>query len=143
MEKSCGGCARLSCGPSTLMIEACRGNASASRTNEATAKRRTRRAAMGPSLGYFEGLTLARGKAGVKGGRVHAERGRGGESELQNQFRHVVLVAVGVGAVAGHHVRREAEVLERGDGVGFEVGDQHRVEMAKALFARDADELVD
>src|SRR3954447_14823057 len=125
------------------MTEACRGNASASRTNEATAKRRTGRAAMGSSLGYFEGATLARGEAGVKEGRVHAERQRGGGLELQNQLGHVVLVAVGVSAVAGHHVRREAEVLERGDGVGFEVGDQHRVEMAKAFLAGDADELVD
>src|SRR5258708_3532917 len=59
-------------------------------------------------------------------------------SELQDHLHHVVLVAVGIGAVAGDEVAVEAQAAEGADGVGFEVGDQHAGQVAQPVVARDA-----
>src|SRR5437870_155149 len=67
----------------------------------------------------------------------------GNESEMKDQFRHVVLVSVGIGPVLRHDVGLEAESLEGFDGIGFEVGDEHAVEMAQPALAPNSDEVAD
>src|SRR5579864_9829325 len=76
-----------------------------------------------------------------RGGR--AGRSYNVPSELQDHLHHVVLVAVGVGAVAGDEVAVEAEAGEGLHGVRLEVGDEHAGEVAQAVVLGDADEVVD
>ena len=54
-----------------------------------------------------------------------------------------MLIAVRVSAVAGHFIGAEAELGEDADGVGFEVGDQHAVEVLQPQPASRIDEVVD
>src|ERR1700726_3567567 len=69
---------------------------------------------------------------------------RGGRpSELQDHLHHVVLVAVGVGAVAGAEVAVEAEAGQGLHGVRLEVGDEHAGQVTQAVVLGDADEVVD
>src|SRR5579864_7935804 len=63
-------------------------------------------------------------------------------SELQHHLDHVVLIAVGVGAVARDEVFLEPQAGHRLHGVGFEIGDEHAGQMAQPVVACDTDEVV-
>src|ERR1700674_510952 len=78
------------------------------------------------------------------GSQLHRPRlRRAAASQLQDHLHHVVLVAVGVGAVAGDEVAVEAQAGEGLHGVRLEVGDQHAGQVAQAVVVGDADEVVD
>ena len=63
--------------------------------------------------------------------------------QLQNELRHVVLIAVGVGAVALQYVRLKSEPFQRFHRIGLEVGDQHAVQMAQPILTAHVDEVID
>src|ERR1700736_6030312 len=71
-----------------------------------------------------------------------AGRGRRRRSQFEYEVRHVVLVAIGIRPVLGNDERFESELPQSLDGIGFQVGNHHAVQMSQAAFARDVDEVI-